>query len=72
MRINKWFPELADWIIKNGLTPSWMYAASLHFKVSEEWIAMMWSDAFRDYYLRRQGLRMEAIREGHTILPFRK
>jgi hypothetical protein len=53
--MDEWHRKLADWIMENGGPKgSWIYAASLHFKVSEKFIAMIWhSDAFSDYYSGR-------------------
>jgi hypothetical protein len=50
-----WNRELADWLMENGgPKASWMYAASLHFGVTEKFIARMWhSDAFEDLWARR-------------------
>jgi hypothetical protein len=53
--MSNWYRELADWLMENGGPKgSWMYAASLHFEVTEKFIAQMWhSDAFRDHWARR-------------------
>lgn len=61
-KVNPWHLRLADWLIIHGNSKGWNARAAEEFGVTQAWIStVVHSDAFQDYYQRRNDEHSKAL-----------